>query len=48
MEALSAVTIRNYVSGLRQFMAWCEVGSQQEQDEQSFILQATVSPVLIR
>src|SRR6266446_528285 len=43
VEDLTAVTIRNYLSDLRQFMAWCE-----EQDEQSFTPQAISPSLLIR
>ncbi len=40
LEDLSAVTIRNYLSDLRQFMAWCECSWREEQDEQPFTPQA--------
>lgn len=48
VEDLSAVTIRNYLSDLRQFMAWCEGCWREEQDEQSFAPQAVAPPLLIR
>lgn len=47
-EDLSAVTIRNYLSDLRQFMAWCEYSWREEQDEQPFTPQAVAPPLLIR
>lgn len=48
MEDLTAVTIRNYLSDLRQFMAWCENCWRQEQDELSFTPQIIAPPLLIR
>jgi integrase/recombinase XerD len=48
LEDLSAVTIRNYLSDLRQFMAWCECSWREEQDEQPFTPQAVAPPLLIR
>ncbi len=48
VEDLSAVTIRNYLSDLRQFMAWCESGWSVEQDEQPFTPRAVAPPLLIR
>jgi integrase/recombinase XerC len=48
MEDLSAVTIRNYLSDLRQFIAWCECSWRDEQDEQPFTPQAVAPPLLIR
>src|ERR1051326_2680907 len=48
MEDLSAVTIRNYLSDLRQFIAWCECSWHEEQDEQLFTPQAVAAPLLIR
>src|SRR5205823_7354749 len=48
MEDLTAVTIRNYLSDLRQFMAWCEVGFREEQDEQPFTPEVIAPPLLIR
>lgn len=47
MEDFFAVTIHNYVSDLRQFMAWYEAGFQQEQDEQPFTPQTIAPPLLI-
>jgi len=47
-EDLSAVTIRNYLSDLRQFMAWCEWNFREEREEPSFAPQAVASPLLIR
>lgn len=46
LEDLSAVTIRNYLSDLRQFMAWCECSWREEQDE--LPLNATARSVLGR
>lgn len=40
VEDLSAVTIRNYLSDLRQFMAWCEDGWCKRQNGQFFTPQA--------
>ena len=48
MEDLTTVTIRNYLSNLRQFMAWCERSWCEEQDEQPFTPQAIAPPLLIR
>src|SRR6266702_837509 len=48
VEDLSTVTIRNYLSDLRQFMAWCECCWHEEQDERSFASQAIAPPLLIR
>lgn len=48
VEDLTEVTIRNYLSDLRQFIAWCESGWSVEQDEQSFTPQAVAPPLLIR
>lgn len=42
VEDLSAVTVRNYLSDLRQFIAWCEAG------ERSFTPQAVAPSLLIR
>jgi site-specific recombinase XerC len=46
IEDLSAVTIHNYVSDLRQIIAWYEAGFQQEQDEQYFTPRAIASSLL--
>jgi integrase/recombinase XerD len=48
IEDLSVVTIRNYLSDLRQFMAWCEWSWQEAQSEQPFTPQVVVPPLLIR
>jgi len=48
VEDLSAVTTRNYLSDLRQFMAWCESCWHEEWDEQPFTPQAVGPPLLIR
>src|SRR3989442_15959537 len=48
VEDLSTVTIRNYLSDLRQFIAWCEGCWREEHCEPSFIPQAVVPPLLIR
>ena len=47
MEDLSAVTIRNYLSDLRQFIAWCECCWREELDEQPFAPRAVAPPLLI-
>jgi integrase/recombinase XerD len=47
-EDLVAKSIRNYLSDLRQFMAWCEWGFREEQDERSFTPQAIAPSLLIR
>ncbi len=47
MEDLSAVTVRNYLSDLRQFMAWCECRWREEWNEASFSPQAITPPLLI-
>jgi integrase/recombinase XerD len=48
IEDLSSVTIRNYLSDLRQFIAWCEDGWREEQEERSFTPQAVAPTLLIR
>jgi integrase/recombinase XerD len=48
MEDLSAVTVRNYLSDLRQFMAWCECTWREEWNEAPFTPQAVTPPLLIR
>jgi integrase/recombinase XerD len=49
VEDLSTVTIRNYLSDLHQFMAWCERSWREVQQEQcSFTPQAVAPPPLIR
>src|SRR5436305_2058664 len=47
-EDLSTVTIRNYLSDLRQFMAWCELSWCEAQDERPFTPQAVAPHLLIR
>lgn len=47
-EDLVAKTIRNYLSDLRQFMAWCERSWDDEQDDQPFTPQKVAPPLLIR
>ncbi len=47
-EDLSAVTIRNYLSDLRLFMAWCEsVWRQSREEAPSFTPEAVTTPTLI-
>ena len=47
-EDLSVVTIRNYLSDLRQFAAWCELTWQSvREDVPSFTLQTVTTPLLI-
>lgn len=49
VEDLSAVTIRNYLSDLHQFIAWCESSCWHEvQEDCSFTPQAVAPPLLIR
>jgi integrase/recombinase XerD len=48
MEDLSAVTVRNDLSDLRQFMAWCECCWREEWTAASFTPQAITPPLLIR
>lgn len=48
IEDLSAVTIRNYLSDLRQFMAWCEDTCREEQEGHYFTPRAISPPLLIR
>lgn len=46
-EDLSATTIRNYLSDLRQFAAWCEGSWQQgREDGASFLPTAVTTPTL--
>lgn len=45
VEYLSAATVRNYLSDLRQFMAWCEGCWYEEQDKPSFTSQAVAPPL---
>jgi integrase/recombinase XerD len=46
-EDVSSATIRNYLSDLRQFMAWCESFWQQgREDTQSFVPEVVTTPTL--
>lgn len=45
---LATKTIRNYLSDLRQFMAWCECSWHEEQNVRSFTPQAIAPSLLIR
>src|SRR5713101_6352629 len=46
-EDLSSATIRNYLSDLRQFIAWCEsLWQQGREDTSSFTPEAVTSPTL--
>ena len=47
-EDLAAKTIRNYLSDLRQFMAWCECSWRDKHDEQPFSPQRIAPSLLIR
>ena len=48
-EDMSPVTIRNYLSDLRQFIAWCEASWQEGHDsEDSFAPTSVVTPTLTR
>src|SRR5713101_7708202 len=47
-EDLSVVTIRNYLSDLRQFIAWCEYFWHDVQEDRTFTPQAVAPPLLIR
>lgn len=46
-EDISPVTTRNYLSDLRQFIAWCEVDWNARQEERSFTPQAVAPTLLI-
>ncbi len=46
LEDLSSVTIRNYMSDLRQFMAWCEYSWNKELEDRAFTPR-TVAPALL-
>jgi integrase/recombinase XerD len=48
LEDLSPVTVRNYLSDLRQFIAWCECSWRDGQENRSFTPQAIAPPLLIR
>ena len=45
VEDLSAVTIRNYLSDLRQFIAWCERFWREMQEDRFFTPQAVAPPL---
>ena len=45
-EDLEAKSIRNYLSDLRQFIAWCECSGPDKQDERSFSPQRIAPPLL--
>jgi integrase/recombinase XerD len=47
-EDISPVTIRNYLSDLRQFIAWCEYSWSEEQEDDSFAPQAIAPTLLMR
>src|SRR2546421_9291478 len=48
-EDMSPVTIRNYLSDLRQFIAWCEASWQEAQeDNHPFAPHSVVTPTLTR
>lgn len=47
-EDLSVVTIRNYLSDLRQFIAWCECSWHEGQEDRFFTPQAVAPSLLIR
>lgn len=48
VEDLSAVTIRNYLSDLRQFIAWCESSWRNGQEDRFFTPQAVAPSLLVR
>jgi integrase/recombinase XerD len=48
LEDLSPVTMRNYLSDLRQFVAWCENAWSEGQEERSFTPQAVAPSLLVR
>src|SRR6266853_148496 len=47
-EDLYAVTIRTYLSDLRQFIAWCEWAFRERQEDRSFTPQVVAPPLLMR
>ena len=48
-EDMSPVTIRNYLSELRQFIAWCEASWQEGQEgDHPFAPASVVTPTLTR
>src|SRR5438105_2882380 len=48
LEDLSPVTIRNYLSDLRQFIAWCEYSWHEEQEARAFTPRAIAPALLMR
>jgi len=48
LEDLSPVTTRNYLSDLRQFIAWCECSWRDVQEYRSFAPQAVAPSLLMR
>jgi integrase/recombinase XerD len=48
VEDLSVVTIRNYLSDLRQFIAWCEYSWRDAEEDRLFTPQIVAPPLLIR
>lgn len=48
LEDLSPVTTRNYLSDLRQFIAWCECCWQERQEYRSFAPQVVAPSLLLR
>ena len=48
LKRVEDLSIRNYLSDLRQFIAWCESGWCEKQDEPSYTPQAVVLSLLIR
>lgn len=48
VEDLSVVTLRNYLSDLHQFIAWCECQWREAQEDRSFTPQVVATPLLIR
>lgn len=48
LEDLSPVTVRNYLSDLRQFIAWCECFWRSRQEEHNFTPQVVAPSLLIR
>lgn len=48
VEGLSPMTIHNYLSDLRQFIAWCENSWSEGQEDRLFTPQAVIPTLLIR
>jgi hypothetical protein len=48
IEDLSPITIRNYLSDLRQFIAWCEVSWHERQEDRFFAPQVVAPSLLVR